>query len=153
MDYITNLRKKVGHDPLILPGGTLLALNRSNELLMMKRTDNQYWGVPGGTMEPGESPEQTVIRETEEEIGVHLHNPELFGVYGGEGFFYVYPSGDQVFNLSVVYLCRDFSGDIKLDEGEHSEFRFFPLNNLPENISPPIMPILLDLVKQFSQEN
>jgi 8-oxo-dGTP pyrophosphatase MutT (NUDIX family) len=152
MDYVTNLRRKVGHDPLILPGGTLLALNSNKELLMMKRTDNQCWGIPGGMMEPGESPEQAAIRETEEEIGLHPHELQLFGVYGGEGFFYVYPNGDQVFNLSVVYLCRDFSGVIKLDKEEHSEFRFFPLNNLPDNISPPILPILQDLVEQFSQE-
>ena len=108
MDYITNLRKKVGHDPLILPGCTLLALNKNNELLMMKRTDNHCWGVPGGMMEPGETPEETVIRETEEEIGVQPENLKLFGIYSGPALYYVYPNGDQVFGVAIVYQCIDF---------------------------------------------
>jgi mutator protein MutT len=151
MDYITNLRKKVGHDPLILPGCTLLALNKNNELLMMKRTDNHCWGVPGGMMEPGETPEETVIRETEEEIGVQPENLKLFGIYSGPALYYVYPNGDQVFGVAIVYQCIDFFAEIQLNE-EHSIYAYFALTDLPENISPPILPIIRDLVKQYSQQ-
>ena len=150
MDYILNLREKVGHAPLILTGGTLLALNKNNELLMMRRTDNQCWGVPGGMMEPGETLEQTAIRETKEEIGICPEHLELFGVYSGPELFYVYPNGDQVFNVSVVFICREISGEIELNKEEHNEFHFFPLNNLPENISPPVVTIIRDLVNKYN---
>ena len=53
-DYIRQLRQKIGHDPLIIPGATVLIFNEQGELLMLLRTDNGCWGVPGGAMEPGE---------------------------------------------------------------------------------------------------
>ncbi len=64
MGYIHELRQLVGNRPLIMVGATLLLFNRDHQLLMIKRTDNGCWGVPGGAMELGESTENTVIRET-----------------------------------------------------------------------------------------
>ena len=52
-------------------GAALLVLNRDNQLLMIKRTDNGCWGIPGGAMELGEELEYTVRRETKEE-GVEI---------------------------------------------------------------------------------
>ena len=145
MDYITNLRNKVGHDPLILTGATLLALNENNELLMMKRTDNHCWGVPGGMMEPGETLEETLLRETKEEIGIKLSDYHLYGIFSGPELYYQYPNGDEVFNISIVYLCTNFNEKILLNEEEHSEYAFFPLDRIPDKISPTIVPIITDL--------
>ena len=148
MDYINELRAVVGTRPLIMVGATLLALNHDNQLLMMKRTDNHCWGVPGGAMELGESLEETVRRETEEEIGVTVKDLELFGVYSGQELYYKYRDGNEVYNVSVVYITRNFSGAIRVNQNEHSEHRFFDLDRLPEEISPPIKSILRDLVNQ-----
>ena len=145
MGYIEVLRQQIGHRPLILTGATLLHLNENRELLLLKRTDNQCWGVPGGMMEPGETPEQTVIRETEEEINVKPVHLELFGVFSGSELYYKYPNGDEVYNVSIVYLCNEIKGEIIVNQEEHSEFDFFSLNKLPKKISPPIIPILTDL--------
>jgi 8-oxo-dGTP pyrophosphatase MutT (NUDIX family) len=126
-----------------------LILNARQELLMILRSDNGSWGVPGGMMEPGERVDETAVRETLEETGLRVNSLTLFGVFSGPEFYYVYPNGDAVYNVSVVYLSSDVSGEIKLDETEHTRWQYFPLNDLPENSSPPIQPVLQKLVEEF----
>jgi len=148
MDYIRELRQVVGNRPLIMAGAALLLLNPDGQLLMMRRTDNQRWGIPGGAMELGESLEDTARRETQEEIGVWVPQMELFGVYSGPELYYQYPDGAEVYNVSVVYMARGVTDDIRLNPEEHSEYTFFDLSNLPAEISPPVRPILRDLVQR-----
>ena len=150
MDYIHELRQLVGKRPLIMAGAALLALNQHNQLLMMRRTDNGCWGVPGGAMELGEELEDTVKSETKEEIGTEVRDLELFGVYSGQELYYQYPDGAEVYNVSVVYLIRDVNGEIEVNPDENSEYRYFELQDLPADISPPIQPILRDLVDKAS---
>ena len=150
MDYISNLRKIIGHKPLLMVGATVLVLDSQNRLLMMKRFESGNWGVPGGAMEPGETTEETAKRELLEETNLKAGDMELFGVFSGPELYYRYPSGDEVYNVSIVYLTRDVYGDLKLTDEEHIEFGFFLLADLPEKISPPIKPILKKLVESFS---
>lgn len=150
MGYMHELRQIVGTRPLIMVGATLLVLNQDNQLLMIKRTDNRCWGVPGGAMELGESLENTVKRETQEEIGINVKDLELFGVYSGQELYYQYPNGAEVYNVSVVYITRNVSEVIKVNLDEHSEYKYFDVHNLPAEISPPIKPILRDLASKES---
>ena len=152
MAYINELRKLVGTRPLIMVGATLLALNQNNQLLLIKRNDNGCWGVPGGAMEPGEKLEDTVKRETKEETGITVKNLELFGVYSGPNLYYKYPDGSEVYNVSVVYISRDVSDEIKVNLDEHSEGHYFDIHSLPAIISPPIKPILQDFVIKEDQK-
>ena len=153
MGYINDLRQIVGNRPLIMVGATLLMVDQQQRLLMMKRTDNGCWGVPGGALEPGENLEQALQRETKEETGLDVQDLELFGVYSGSGQFYRYPNGDEVHNVSVAYLSRSVSGDLKINLQEHSEARYFHLAHLPVQISPPINVILSDLLSRWQQIN
>lgn len=124
---------------------TVLVLDEHDRLLMMLRTDNGCWGVPGGAVEPGESVEEAGRRETREETGLEVGRLTLIDVFSGPGQYYVYPNGDQVHNVSILYLTRDLRGSIRLDLSEHSRYDWFPLDALPENISPPIRPMLARL--------
>lgn len=149
MDYILELRQLVGSHPLILTGATVLILNQENQVLMMRRTDNDSWGVPGGAMELGETFEDTARRETREEIGVEVGSLELFGLQSGPDGHYVYANGDEIYGACAIYLTREIHGEITLDTSKHSAYRFFDLDRLPEKISPPMKPILQDLVKRY----
>lgn len=149
MEYMMELRKLVGQRPLIMVGATMLLINRQNELLMIERTDNLFWGVPGGSIELGETLEECVRRETLEEVGIHVDQMELFGIYSGEELHYIYPNGDEVFMISAVYLSRIDNEPIILDLNEHSAYQFFKLNEIPEDVSPPIKPFLRDLITNF----
>ncbi len=93
-------------------------------------------------MEPGETLEETVRRETLEETGLEIDDLALFGVFSGPDLFYEYPNGDQVYNVTVVYLVRNVNGQLQVDINEHRQARFFALDSLPSCTSPPIRPIL-----------
>ena len=142
MDYINNLRKHIGNQSLIMVGSTVLLLNAQNQLLMMKRSDSGNWGVPGGAMELGETTEETARRELLEETGLKVDELTLFGVFSGSELFYRYPSGEEVYNVSIVYLAHVDHGTVKLLDGEHYDVQYFHLTQLPEKISSPIKPIL-----------
>ena len=55
MDYIREMRGLIGHRPLIMVGAAALMLDSQERLLLLRRADNDCWGLPGGAMEPGES--------------------------------------------------------------------------------------------------
>lgn len=147
MGYIDDIRKMIGHYPLIMVGAGVLITDAQGRLLLGKRADNNCWGLPGGAMEPGESTESAARREALEETGLTVGQMDLFGVFSGPQLFYTYPNGDQVHNVSVVYQCCDFHGDLALD-GEHHSFQFFAPGAIPEEISPPVRPIICAWVDQ-----
>ena len=150
VDYYRNLRILLGNRPMLLVGATLLVLTNENRLLLMKRSDNDCWGPPGGSMELGESFEDTLKRETREETGLKITDFTLFGAYAGEDQHYTYPNGDEVYIATVVYITRINEQPITLDPSEHVDYDFFALDHLPEKISPPIIPILKDLARKIS---
>lgn len=135
--YIQFLRKYVGHQPLQMCGAGVLVENEQGELLMELRADNHCWGTVGGAVELGESVEDAAKRELLEETGLIADELELFAVFSGEDTHYVYPNGDEVHVIDIVFICRRFHGALKPQASEVEELRFFPIHRLPENISPP----------------
>lgn len=146
MGYMEELRQAVGNRPLIMVGAALIIVNPNRQILMIKRNDNRCWGIPGGALELGETLSDALRRETREEIGIDLKDFELFGVYSGLELFYQYPDGAEVYNVSIVYITRNMFDDIHVNLDEHSEYQYFDLESLPAEISPPIKPVLRDLV-------
>ncbi len=149
MDYIQTLRQHLGQAPIQMVGATVFALDEQDCLLMLMRTDNKMWGVPGGAIELGEKVEEAARRETREETGLEIGEMSLFGVFSGDELYYKYPNGDETHNISVVYLTRDLRGKIDINLKEHSSHQYFPLNALPQNISPPLMPAIRYLVERY----
>ena len=137
-DYILNLRKVVGHRPLLQVGASVIVEDSEGKILLQKRKDNHCWAYAGGSVELDERVEDAAKRELFEETGLIANSMELFGVFSGKETHYVYPNGDEVSNIDIVYICRDYSGELKRQESEVEELMFFDIKNLPENISPPI---------------
>ncbi len=142
MGYIQELRGLVGHRPLIMPGANVIVVDKNNRLLLQLRTDNKCWGLPGGSMEPGETLEEVAKRELYEETNLVAKNLTLFNVYSGEEFYYKYPHGDEVYNVVATYICTEYKGVMKKDENEVLDLEFFHYNELPSKISPPEIPII-----------
>ena len=151
MDYIQKLRQSIGHEPIIMVGACALIMDSANLLLMLHRTDNLAWGLPGGALEPGESLEQAAIRETYEEAGLQVTQLFLFDIFSGPGFFYEYPNGDQVYNVTAVYRVERFTGSLKINPAEHLEAAFFNPHQLPTPISQPVLPIIQKFVHSLRQ--
>lgn len=103
-EYMKFLRGYVGQQPLLQCGASVIVENEAGELLLQLRTDNHCWGYPGGSVELGESVEETAKRELFEETGLVAEELVLFSVFSGEELYYIYPNGDEVHNIDIVYL-------------------------------------------------
>ena len=146
MNYVRELRSLVGHRPLIIFGAAVLIFNNKNQLLLHHRQDNGQWGLIGGSMEIGESIEETAKREALEESGLTLEKLEWFDLFSGKELIYELPHGDVVVNVTAVYTCSKYRGQLTPNDTEAYELCFFNLDGLPENISPPDKPIIEQLL-------
>lgn len=131
MGYIMNLRKFVGHNPLIGLGATTLVFNNKNELLLNLRSDTNTWGIPGGSMELYETIEETAIRELKEKTGISAKQLELVTVLSGEEYYFEYPNKDKMCTVIVLFKVLNYDGKLKVSDNESKELKFFSLNNLP----------------------
>ena len=152
MGYILDLRKLVGHRPLIQVGASVIAEDPSGRILLQLRSDNHCWGTCGGSIEIDERVEDAAKRELFEETGLIAEELALFGVWSGPELHYVYPNGDEVSNIDIVFLCRKFSGELKPQAAEVEKLRFFSVDEIPENLSPPIRPVVEQWVRTKKEE-
>lgn len=150
-DYIGELRKLIGTRPIIMCGANVIILDNSGRILLHHRVDNDTWGLPGGAMEIGESLEETAIREAREEVGLICKNLKIFNVYSGEKLYYKYPDGNEVYNVTATFICKDYSGEIVVDETEGKDAKFFSVNDISEKISPPVRVIIDDFILLYHQ--
>ena len=142
--YIMSLRKVVGHRPLLQVGASTVVRDELGRILLQKRTDNGCWGYAGGSVELDEDVESAARRELFEETGLVAQEMRLVGVFSGPDMHYTYPNGDEVSNVDIVYLCRDWEGDLTPQEEEVDELRFFSAADLPDALMPPnIRPLRL----------
>lgn len=148
MGYIMDLRKDVGHRPILLVGAGVIIVNGSGEILLGRRTDNGYWDYPAGSMELGESFEETARREVLEETGLVCGKLDFLTTLSGKEFFYEYPNGDQGYAAGIIFICFDYLGTMKVQEEEVFEQRFFALDDLPSAIDPRKRP-LYDKVSEY----
>lgn len=146
--YIRSLRLKIGHRPLLQCGASVIVEDARGEVLLLRRTDTGEWCYPGGAVELYEKTEDAARRELREETGLTAGRLTLLGVFSGPEHAFTYPNGDRVSNVDVVYVCRDFTGELQAGEGEAGELTFFGRDALPENLFPPIAKVLRDYVKE-----
>ena len=152
-NYIKYIREYVGSKPIVMVGGTVIVINEQEEILMTLRVDNNTWCFPGGAFEMGETTEETAKRELYEETGLIANELKLFGVFSGEKLHYTYPNGDEVYIVDVLYTCRDYSGELKVQESEVEDIKFFSIDSLPENINSPTKASLDEYVKSVKSRS
>ncbi|MBQ8898471.1 MAG: NUDIX domain-containing protein [Clostridia bacterium] len=138
MGYIMDLRKAVGHRTLLQVGAGVIVEDERGRILLGLRSDNGCWGYAGGSVEPDEVVEEAAKRELLEETDLVAEDLSLFGVFSGPELHYVYPNGDEVANIDIVFVCRRYSGELNCSDGEFTKVAFFAPEELPENVSPPL---------------
>ena len=142
--YIKEMRKYVGHAPILTCACGVIIENEDGEILLQKRQDNGCWAIIGGSMEMGETFEETVRRETMEESGLTLGKLEVFKLISGRDRIIEYPNGDVCFGPGIVFITREYEGSIVNDPEEVMEHRFFKRSELPENLNRFDRDIILD---------
>ena len=120
---------------LLQNGAAAIIVNNKGDILLQSRADRDQWGLPGGCQEVGERFEDVVVREVLEETNLVVEEKdlELIKVMSGPSRRNSYPNGDIVYNNTVLYCSRKYSGDLKWDN-ESKKMEFYSLDHLPENL-------------------
>jgi ADP-ribose pyrophosphatase YjhB (NUDIX family) len=125
-------------------GADAVALDERGRVLLQCRTDFKKWGLPGGSVEVGETLAQAVRREVKEETGYDVEVVALSGVYSAPAQTTThYPNGDVAHYVSLTFRCRVTGGSPKTD-AETSAVAFFPPDALPPDIMPEHLPRITD---------
>ena len=102
-DYIKGLRKKVGHDKVILNYAGCVYFNEDGKLVLQKRSDCNEWGFFGGLVELGESLAEAAVREVKEESGYDVAVTSLFGIYSK--YFATYANPYNKNHIIYFFSC------------------------------------------------
>ena len=117
-----------------------------NKVLIAQRPKNKFmesfWEFPGGKIEENESPDECIVREVREELGVDISNsffsPLTFTTFDYEDFSVII----------FLYLCREWEGFIKGKENQNLKWvrpnEMFEINMLPADI--PLISFIRDNV-------
>src|SRR6266699_2904193 len=115
---------KAPHANLRIPAASAIVTNAQGHILLQRRSDNNLWALPGGTMEIGESISQTVMREVREETGLLVEPERIVGIYSNPKHVVAYTDGEVRQEFSVCFTCSIVGGELHTSE-ESSELGFF----------------------------
>ena len=119
---------------VIRPGVSAIILTPEG-ILLQRRSDNGFWGLPGGGVEPGESVTEAIVREVREETGLEIRPGRLVGVYSSPSIHQIvtYPDGNVVHYVSSVFECVVRAGSLVCGD-ESLELDWFDPERLPEDV-------------------
>jgi ADP-ribose pyrophosphatase YjhB (NUDIX family) len=120
----------VGDKMVMLNATAVVIVNQDNQVLLQKRSDNLLWGLPGGLLEIDESITEGAIREVKEETNLDIEIERFIGVFINP--MMVWRLEDKAKVFAYGFLGRVIGGDLKINDDESLELKYFDYNNLPE---------------------
>jgi ADP-ribose pyrophosphatase YjhB (NUDIX family) len=117
---------------------TAFVQDDQGRLLMIRRTDNDLYSIPGGAQDVGETIGHTVVREVKEETGIDVEPVDLIGVYSDPAHVIAYTDGEVRQEFSICFHARPTGGELRTSN-ESSEVHWVSLGDLAAlNIHPSI---------------
>ena len=132
MEIVTG--ERVGsRAPLRLTVGCVL-LDEQGRVLLMQRSDNGCWALPGGGVEPGESVAEALTREVAEETGLQVRPLRLVGVYSSPHRLVRYADGNEFQPVALTFRCELVGGTPRPTD-EALAVAWFSVDALPDLLS------------------
>jgi ADP-ribose pyrophosphatase YjhB (NUDIX family) len=123
----------------LVPSVNVAVSDEHGRLLLMRRTDNDNWALPGGAMDCGETMAQAATRETREETGIDCEITGLVGIYTNPGHVILYTSNGEVRQeCSFVFAAR-VTGGQPTPSSESSEVRWVTPDDIDDYVMHPSM--------------
>lgn len=129
--YIMELRGLIGNRLLMVPSVAAVIHNREGNLLLQEKSSGEGWSLPAGAIEPGETPQEAVIREVAEETGLEVYPTSIIGVFGGREFRYTYPNGHLVEYVVTLFRCQVSKQIGAWTDPETKSLQYFSKDDLP----------------------
>jgi ADP-ribose pyrophosphatase YjhB (NUDIX family) len=95
----------------LVPSVNVVVVNAAGEILLIRRSDNDNWAIPGGAIDLGESLTEAAVRETREETGITCEITGLVGIYTDPKHVILYTSdGESRQEFSIVLTASPVVG-------------------------------------------
>ena len=130
-------RREYFHDPdaptanSIVVAATAFVQDESGRVLLVRRSDNGLWAMPGGGMDVGERVAETAVRETLEETGYTVEVVDLVGVYSDPAHVMAYDDGEVRQQFALAFRCRLIDG-VAQPSAETPELRWVSSDELDD---------------------
>lgn len=123
----------------LVPSPNVVVINDAGEVLLIRRTDNGNWSLPGGAMDLGESITESAAREVQEETGITAEINGLVGIYTNPNHVIEYTSDGEVRQeFSIVFTARLVSGQLRTSD-ESSRVEWVPPDSIDGYVMHPSM--------------
>ena len=113
----------------IVPAVSAIVTDDRDGILLILRTDNNYWSIPGGGVKPGESVRDAAAREIKEETGIDCEVAGLVGIYSDPNHVAAYDDGEVRQEFSICFTTRMLGGTVRTST-ESSKVMFVPLGTV-----------------------
>ena len=143
-EYVRALRAKIGNTVLEVPTAAVLVQDDAGRVLLARHAESGSWTVPGGMIEPHETPADAAVRETYEETGVFVALTRVIGVFGGPHCAVTFRNGDQLAWVATLFAGRPLHGGPRADMEETLEVRYFERRELAELAYRPHVRLFLN---------
>jgi ADP-ribose pyrophosphatase YjhB (NUDIX family) len=122
---------------------TAFVLDDQGRVLLIRRTDNELWALPGGGQDFGEYISQTAVRETREEAGIDIEVIGVVGIYTNPNHVVEYSDGEVRQQFSICFRGRYLDGEPTTSD-ESSDVRWVAQSELDGLPIHPSMRLRID---------
>lgn len=115
----------------LVPSVNVAVTNDAGELLLIRRSDNGNWAMPGGAIDLGESVSQAGVRETKEETGIDCEITGLVGIFTDPKHIIFYTSNGEARQEFSIVLTGRATGGQPTPSSESTEVRWIAPADMP----------------------
>jgi 8-oxo-dGTP pyrophosphatase MutT (NUDIX family) len=122
----------------LVPAVAAVVRDQSGRVLMIRRTDNDLYALPGGAQDIGETVVQAVVRETLEETGITVEVTSLVGIYSDPRHVIAYDDGEVRQEFSICFRARPLAGEPRTSSESKEVLWVEPGQLMALNIHPSV---------------